>query len=50
MKKPTQKHLATFRLSKDCRDRLKQLAEQQNISKTQIIENLVKNGTSNKST
>jgi len=41
-KQPTEKHLATFRLSKDCRDKLKQLAEDQNISKTQVIENLVK--------
>jgi predicted transcriptional regulator len=42
-KQPTEKHLATFRLSKDCRDKLKQLSEDKNISKTQVIENLVKN-------
>jgi predicted transcriptional regulator len=42
MKQPTEKHLATFRLSKDCRDKLKQLAKDQKISKTQVIENLVK--------
>jgi predicted transcriptional regulator len=39
---PTEKHLATFRLSKDCRDKLKQLAEKQKISQASIIENLVK--------
>ena len=43
IKKPTQKHLATFRLSKDCRDKLKQLAEEQKISQASIIEKLVKN-------
>jgi len=42
-KKPTEKHLATFRLSKDCRDKLKQLAEEQKISQASIIEKLVKN-------
>jgi len=42
-KQPTEKHLATFRLSKDCRDKLKQLAEDQNTSQASIIENLVKN-------
>jgi predicted transcriptional regulator len=41
-KQPTEKHLATFRLSKDCRDKLKQLAEEQKISQASIIENLVK--------
>jgi predicted transcriptional regulator len=41
-KQPTEKHLATFRLSKDCRDKIKQLAEDQNISQATIIENLVK--------
>jgi predicted transcriptional regulator len=43
IKKPTEKHLATFRLSKDCRDKLKQLAEDQNISQAAIIQNLIKN-------
>jgi predicted transcriptional regulator len=43
MKQPTEKHLATFRLSKDCRDKLKQLAEDQNISQAAIIQNLIKN-------
>ena len=42
-KKPTEKHLATFRLSKDCRDKLKQLAKDQNTSQADIIQNLVKN-------
>ena len=42
-KQPTEKHLATFRLSKDCRDTLKQLAKDQNTSQATIIENLVKN-------
>jgi predicted transcriptional regulator len=41
-KQPTEKHLATFRLLKDCRDRLKQLAKDQNISQASIIEKLVK--------
>jgi len=41
-KKPTQKHLATFRLAKDCREKLKQLAKDQNTSQATIIENLVK--------
>jgi predicted transcriptional regulator len=41
-KQPTEKHLATFRLSKDCREKLKQLAEQQKISQATIIQNLVK--------
>jgi len=43
MKQLTEKHLATFRLSKDCRDKLKQLAEDQNISQAAIIQNLIKN-------
>jgi len=42
IKQPTEKRLSAFRLSKDCRDKLKQLAEQQKTSKTQVIENLVK--------
>jgi predicted transcriptional regulator len=42
-KQPTEKHLATFRLSKDCRDKLKKLAENQNISQANIIQNLIKN-------
>jgi len=42
-KQPTEKHLATFRLSKNCRDKLKQLAENQNISQAAIIQNLIKN-------
>jgi len=42
-KKPTEKYLATFRLSKDCREKLKQLAELQKISQATIIQNLVKN-------
>jgi len=41
-KQPTEKHLATFRLSKECREKLKQLAEQQKISQASIIEKLVK--------
>jgi len=42
-KQPTQKHLATFRLSKECRDKLKQLAKEQNLSQASIIENLIEN-------
>jgi len=41
MKQPTEKHLATFRLSKDCRDKLKQLSKEQNKSQATIIENLI---------
>jgi predicted transcriptional regulator len=41
-KQPTEKHPCTFRLSKDCQEKLKQLALYQNTSKTAIIENLVK--------
>jgi len=41
MKQPTEKHLATFRLSKDCRDKLKELSKQQNLSQASIIENLI---------
>ena len=41
-KQPTEKLLSAFRLSKDCRDNLKELSESQKISKTQVIENLVK--------
>lgn len=41
-KKTTEKHLVTFRLLKECRDKLKQLAKDQNISQATIIENLVK--------
>jgi len=43
IKQPTEKHLATFRLSKDCRDKLKQLSKDQKISQASIIENLIKN-------
>lgn len=43
MKQPTEKHLATFRLSKDCRDKLKQLSKEQNLSQATIIENLIEN-------
>jgi len=42
-KQPTEKHLATFRLSKDCRDQLKKLAEDKNTSQAAIIQNLIKN-------
>jgi len=42
-KQPTEKHLATFRLSKDCRDKLKQLSKEQNKSQATIIENLIEN-------
>jgi hypothetical protein len=41
-KQPTEKHPCLFRLSKDCRDKLKKLSESQKISKTQLIENLIK--------
>ena len=41
-KQPTEKHPCIFRLSKECRDKLKQLSESQKISKTEVIENLVK--------
>jgi len=42
-KQPTEKHLTTFRLSKDCRDKLKRLSIEQNISQAAIIQNLIKN-------
>jgi DNA-binding Lrp family transcriptional regulator len=41
-KQPTEKHPCLFRLSKDCRNKLKELSESQKISKTELIENLIK--------
>ena len=41
-KRPTEKHPCLFRLSKECRDKLKELSELQKISKTELIESLIK--------